>query len=70
MLTLNQLNQADRDTFVRLLAGTYEHSPWIAEAAFSRRPANGFVSLAQLKRTMVEVVRNGSVLLQTTFPSN
>ena len=57
MLTLHQLNQADRDTFVRLLHGTYEHSPWIAEAAFTRRPDGGFASLAQLKRAMVEVVR-------------
>jgi N-carbamoyl-L-amino-acid hydrolase len=60
VLTLSQLNQADRDTFVRLLAGTYEHSPWIAERAFTRRPADGFVSLAQLEHAMVSVVREAS----------
>jgi N-carbamoyl-L-amino-acid hydrolase len=36
------------------LAGIYEHSPWIAEAALAKRP---FASLAQLKRALVQVVR-------------
>lgn len=56
-LTLAQLNAADGTEFVRLLDGTYEHSPWIAEAAFARRPAGGFVSLAQLKHALVDAVR-------------
>ena len=30
------LAAADRDTFVSLLDGVYEHSPWIADAAWSR----------------------------------
>ncbi|MFT3720812.1 2-oxo-4-hydroxy-4-carboxy-5-ureidoimidazoline decarboxylase [Pseudorhodoferax sp.] len=60
MLTLAQLNQADRDTFVRLLAGIYEYSPWIAERSHLRRPADGFVSLAQLQHAMVSVVRDAS----------
>jgi beta-ureidopropionase / N-carbamoyl-L-amino-acid hydrolase len=53
-LTLDQLNAATRDEFVALLAGTYEHSPSIAAAAFDQRPFRG---LAQLKRALVEVVR-------------
>ena len=53
-LTLDQLNAASRDEFTALLAGTYEHSPWIAAAAFDKRP---FRSLAQLERALVEVVR-------------
>ena len=56
-LTLDLLKQADHDTFCRLLAGVYEHSPWIAEGAWTRRPSDGFATLAQLKRTLVEVVR-------------
>lgn len=56
-LTLDLLKQADHDTFCRLLAGVYEHSPWIAEGAWTRRPSDGFITLAQLKRTLVEVVR-------------
>ncbi|MGH8796569.1 MAG: 2-oxo-4-hydroxy-4-carboxy-5-ureidoimidazoline decarboxylase, partial [Caldimonas sp.] len=53
-LTLDQLNAASRDEFTALLAGTYEHSPYIAAAAFDQRP---FRSLVQLKRALVEVVR-------------
>ena len=45
-LTLAEINAADRDTFVALLAGTYEHSPWVAEVAWPKRP---FTSLAALK---------------------
>ncbi|TVR07221.1 MAG: 2-oxo-4-hydroxy-4-carboxy-5-ureidoimidazoline decarboxylase [Spirochaetaceae bacterium] len=37
-ITVTQLNQTDRDTFVRLLGGIFEHSPWVAEAAFAQRP--------------------------------
>jgi N-carbamoyl-L-amino-acid hydrolase len=54
MLTLNQLNAAPRAEFTALLAGTYEHSPWIAELAWAKRP---FASLAQLKHAFAEVVR-------------
>ncbi len=54
MLTLDRLNSASQGDFVALLEGTYEHSPWIAEAAWAKRP---FSSLAQLKRALVEVLR-------------
>ena len=53
-LTLERLNAAATPEFVELLAGTYEHSPWIAERAAPRRP---FHSLAQLKNALVQVVR-------------
>lgn len=56
-LTLDQLNTADRAAFVALLDGTYEHSPWIAEAAWAKRP---FSTLAQLKRALIEVVRDAA----------
>ncbi len=55
MITLNELNKASEAEFLALLDGIYEHSPWIAEQACSRRP---FTSLAQLKRALSEVVRN------------
>ena len=54
MLNLEQLNAASRETFTALLDGTYEHSPWIAAAAWQRRP---FASLAQLKHALVLTVR-------------
>jgi hypothetical protein len=35
MLTLQQINAADQAEFTALLDGTYEHSPWVAEAAWA-----------------------------------
>ncbi len=54
MLTLEQLNTASRSQFTALLDGTYEHSPWIAERGWDKRP---FRSLAHLKLALVEVTR-------------
>jgi N-carbamoyl-L-amino-acid hydrolase len=53
VLTLARLNAAPHKDFVALLAGTYERSPWVSERAWPRGP---FLTLAQLKRTLVEVV--------------
>jgi len=55
VLTLEWLNAASSDDAQAALAGTYEHSPWIVEAALARRP---FATLAALKRALVEVVRD------------
>ncbi|NML17665.1 2-oxo-4-hydroxy-4-carboxy-5-ureidoimidazoline decarboxylase, partial [Azohydromonas caseinilytica] len=54
MLTLDILNSASQARFTELLDGVYEHSPWIAERAWSKRP---FATLAHLKRALVEVLR-------------
>jgi N-carbamoyl-L-amino-acid hydrolase len=53
-LTLDQLNAADRATFCALLDGAFEHSPWVAEQAWPRRP---FRSIAQLQQAFVQVLR-------------
>ena len=53
-LTLAQLNHATLAQCAALLAGVYEHSPWIAERAASKRP---FATLAQLRHTLVLVLR-------------
>jgi N-carbamoyl-L-amino-acid hydrolase len=52
-LTLSYLNQADQATFSRLLDGTYEHSPWVAERAWPQRP---FKTLAHLKHALAQAV--------------
>ena len=54
MLTLEQINSASAAEFVKLLDGTYEHSPWVAEGAVAQRP---FTSLAALKQALVSSVR-------------
>jgi beta-ureidopropionase / N-carbamoyl-L-amino-acid hydrolase len=56
-LTLEQINAATPSELAALLEGTYEHSPWIAAQAMSRRP---FATLSQLKLALVEVVRLAS----------
>jgi N-carbamoyl-L-amino-acid hydrolase len=56
-VTLEQLNEASHEGFIALLDGIYEHSPWIAECAWSRRP---FDSLASLKLALAQVVRGSS----------
>jgi 2-oxo-4-hydroxy-4-carboxy-5-ureidoimidazoline decarboxylase len=53
MIALAALNDLDRDRFVEVLAGIFEHSPWIPAAAFDARP---FASVAALHRAMVDVV--------------
>ena len=56
-LTLAALDAADDAGFAALLGGIYEHSPWIAERTAARRP---FLSLAQLKRALVETVMSAT----------
>ncbi|MEJ6007357.1 2-oxo-4-hydroxy-4-carboxy-5-ureidoimidazoline decarboxylase [Paucibacter sp. AS339] len=56
-LSLSALNAASAADFGRLLAGTYEHSPWIAERAAAARP---FASVAGLKHALATVVREAS----------
>jgi len=44
--------------FTALLGGIFEHSPWVARAAYAARP---FASVAALHTTMVSVVTNSGV---------
>jgi beta-ureidopropionase / N-carbamoyl-L-amino-acid hydrolase len=57
-LSLSEVNAASQPEFTSLLDGTYEHSPWIARAAWAQRP---FASLAHLKLALVRVVREASL---------
>src|SRR5215475_5440195 len=53
-VTIESLNAADRDGFVAALGDIYEHAPWVARAAYDRRP---FASLAALDAAMRDAVR-------------
>lgn len=64
MITLDAINTAAQAEFVGLLEGTYEHSPWIAKAAWAKRP---FQSLAHLKLALVDVVRHAGHDAQVTL---
>lgn len=52
-VTLGTLNRMDRAAFVEMLGTVFEHSPWIAEAAWEKRP---FVGVDALHRAMVDTV--------------
>jgi 2-oxo-4-hydroxy-4-carboxy-5-ureidoimidazoline decarboxylase len=54
MIALADLNGMDRTGFVGALGGIFEHSPWIADAAYDARP---FASVEALHAEMVAVVR-------------
>jgi 2-oxo-4-hydroxy-4-carboxy-5-ureidoimidazoline decarboxylase len=56
-ITLEQLNQAGKATFVKTLGEVYEKSPWVAERAFARRP---FATVADLVEAMAASVAAGS----------
>ncbi len=60
-ITLEQINAATAQDFAALLDGIYEHSPWVAEHAFTKRP---FQSLAHLKLALVEAVRDAGAEAQ------
>lgn len=48
-MTLAQVNALDRAAFVQALGGIYEHSPWVADAAWPLRP---FASVDALHAAM------------------
>jgi 2-oxo-4-hydroxy-4-carboxy-5-ureidoimidazoline decarboxylase len=52
--SLDSLNAASEPEFTATLADIYEHSPWVAKAASSRRP---FATLAALHEAMIAAVR-------------
>jgi len=52
---LAMLNSFGEDAFVALLGGIFEHSSWVAHAAYAGRP---FASVPALHSAMVSVVAN------------
>jgi OHCU decarboxylase len=55
--TLAQLNQSDRPQFVVICGPLFEHSPWIAERTWDRRP---FASISSLHDELVRTMRAAS----------
>jgi 2-oxo-4-hydroxy-4-carboxy-5-ureidoimidazoline decarboxylase len=53
-VTIADLNAAPREVFVAAVGIAFENSPWIAEAAWNRRP---FADVDELCGTMIEIVR-------------
>ncbi len=53
MTNLDELNAMSQEIFRDALAGIFEHSPWVPERAWSRRP---FVDIDGLHGAMCEIV--------------
>ncbi len=56
-ISLEELNALGQGEFVRRVGPLFEHSPWIAEAAWSKRP---FADSESLQRALCETVNNAA----------
>jgi 2-oxo-4-hydroxy-4-carboxy-5-ureidoimidazoline decarboxylase len=63
-VTLSDVNACDRATFVEKIGWVFEHSPWVAERAWSKRP---FRSLDALHAEMAALVEAASPDEQLTL---
>jgi OHCU decarboxylase len=52
-LSIQAVNQLDREAFIECFGGVYEHSPWVAEGAWVKRP---FADRSALERALQTVV--------------
>jgi 2-oxo-4-hydroxy-4-carboxy-5-ureidoimidazoline decarboxylase len=59
--TLAALNSADRGGFVGTVGHLFEHSPWVAEETYEKRP---FASLDDLHRALCETMLSSSAQRQ------
>lgn len=69
MPTLAELNALDRSAFTAALGHLFEHSPWVAEAAWERRPFRDAAHLhAELCAVMREAPRERQLALIQAHP--
>ena len=61
-MTLDELNRMDFGTFVATLGGVFEHSDWVAEGAWSRRPFASVGALHAAMQTVVDCAGEGPQL--------
>lgn len=62
--TVTRLNSLPHEEFIALIGPVFEHSPWISEAAWLRRPFN---SLEHLHGALCEIVHSSSEEKQLTL---
>jgi OHCU decarboxylase len=69
LITLRELNESDRESFVRACGTLFEHSPWIAQRTFDRRPFSSLDELhGELCRTARAAKRDEQVGLIAAHP--
>jgi OHCU decarboxylase len=54
-MTISQVNSLTREGFVSAVGPVFEHSPWIAEMVWAKKP---FASLENLRDTLCDTVKN------------
>jgi 2-oxo-4-hydroxy-4-carboxy-5-ureidoimidazoline decarboxylase len=64
MTSLEELNAMDEAAFTAMLGAIYEHSPWVAQKAYIKRP---FASTEALQSAMMEVVHSADEAAQITL---
>jgi OHCU decarboxylase len=62
--TITEVNSQSHGEFVRFAGPVFEHSPWIADATWTKRP---FASLEQLHLALCDTVKNSGVERQLTL---
>ncbi|MBV7508354.1 2-oxo-4-hydroxy-4-carboxy-5-ureidoimidazoline decarboxylase [Bacillus sp. sid0103] len=60
-LTIEKLNQLNKEEFVKKVGWVFEHSPWVGSLVWESLPLN---SREELLQTMVTVVKNAEEALQ------
>jgi 2-oxo-4-hydroxy-4-carboxy-5-ureidoimidazoline decarboxylase len=69
MPTLGEINGMDRAAFTAVLGGLFEHSPWVAEETWARRPFRDAVHLqTELCTTMRGASRERQLVLIQAHP--
>jgi 2-oxo-4-hydroxy-4-carboxy-5-ureidoimidazoline decarboxylase len=69
LLTVQDLNALDFDAFMAAVGHVFEHSPWIAEATWARRPFRDVSDLhAELCRTMRSASPDRQLALINSHP--
>jgi len=56
--SLSQLNQLNREEFTSLVGPVIEHSPWIADMAWPKKP---FAAVEELHHVLCDIVRNAGL---------
>jgi 2-oxo-4-hydroxy-4-carboxy-5-ureidoimidazoline decarboxylase len=58
---MEELNQMNKKEFVQKVGWVFEHSPWVASAAWENMP---FESSEHLLQTMIDIVQNAEASMQ------
>jgi 2-oxo-4-hydroxy-4-carboxy-5-ureidoimidazoline decarboxylase len=67
--TISEVNNLDRESFVRIIGPMFEHSPWIAEAGWVKRPFHGIETLHQaLCQTVIKAGEEKQLTLIRAHP--